>query len=86
MFEIQLSKLPHEENLDYDLLSKLTDGCNGADVKEVCEKLKMSAINDTIEKGAEQKIGMDDVERIKNSIKSSVNIEEKYQLEHFKNL
>ena len=86
MFEIQLSKLPHEENLDYDLLSKLTDGCNGADVKEVCEKLKMSAINDTIEKGAEQKIGMDDVERIKDSIKSSVNIEEKYQLEHFKNL
>lgn len=85
LFELQISKLPHEEDLDYDLLAKLTEGCNGADIKEVCEKLKMSAIIDTIEKGEEQTIGMDDVERIKDSIKSSVQAAEIHQLEQFRN-
>lgn len=83
MFEIQLSKLPHEDNLDYELLANLTEGCNGADIKEVCEKLKMSAINDSIQKGVEQTIGMDDVNRIKDSIKSSVSQDEIDKLYNF---
>ncbi len=85
LFELQISKLPHEEDLDYDLLATLTEGCNGADIKEVCEKLKMSAINDTIETGEEQTIGMDDIEKIKDSIKSSVQIEEIEKLVEFQN-
>ncbi len=85
MFEIQLSKLPHEDDLDYDLLAKLTEGCNGADIKEVCEKLKMSAINDSIKTGIEQTIGMDDVEKIKDTIKSSVQKDEIYRIEEFSN-
>lgn len=83
IFEIQLSKLPHEDNLDYELLAKLTEGCNGADVKEVCEKLKMSAINDSITIGIEQTIGMDDIEKIKNCIKSSVKQDEIEKLYDF---
>lgn len=83
IFEIQLSKLPHEDNLDYELLAKLTEGCNGADVKEVCEKLKMSAINDSITIGIEQTIGMDDIEKIKNCIKSSVKQDEIEKLYNF---
>ena len=73
---------PH---LDFDLLANLTEGCNGADIKEVCEKLKMSAINDTIATGQEQTIGMDDVEKIKDTIKSSVQTEEIEKLEEFQN-
>lgn len=83
IFEIQLSKLPHEDNLDYELLAKLTEGCNGADVKEVCEKLKMSAINDSITIGIEQTIGMDDIEKIKNCIKSTVQQDEIEKLYNF---
>lgn len=83
IFEIQLSKLPHEDNFDYELLAKLTEGCNGADVKEVCEKLKMSAINDSITIGIEQTIGMDDIEKIKNCIKSSVKQDEIEKLYNF---
>ena len=85
LFELQLSKLPHEDDLDFDLLANLTEGCNGADIKEVCEKLKMSAINDTIATGQEQTIGMDDVEKIKDTIKSSVQAEEIEKLEEFQN-
>ena len=84
MFEIQLKKLPLSEDLDFDYLAKITEGFNGADIKEVCEKLKMSAINDSIEKGAEQTIGMDDVKKIENDIKSSVSQEDIRQLEEFK--
>ena len=83
MFELQLAKLPRDKDLDINLLAKLTEGCNGADIKEVCEKLKMSAINDSIAKGSEQTIGMDDLERIKDNIKSSVQPEEILQLEKF---
>lgn len=83
LFEIQLSKLPHEDNLDYELLANLTEGCNGADIKEVCEKLKMSAINDSIATGVEQTIGMDDIEKIKDSIKSSVPHDEIEKLYNF---
>ena len=83
LFEIQLSKLPHEDDLDYALLANLTEGCNGADIKEVCEKLKMSAINDSIATGVEQTIGMDDIEKIKDSIKSSVPQDEIEKLYNF---
>lgn len=45
----------------------------------------MSAINDTIATGQEQTIGMDDVEKIKDTIKSSVQTEEIEKLEEFQN-
>lgn len=83
LFELQLSKLPVSNDLDYDYLVRITEGFNGADIKEVCEKLKMSAIKDSLEKGEEQTIGMDDVKRIENSIKSSVSREDIVQLELF---
>ena len=83
LFEIQLSKLPVADDLDYDYLVKITDGFNGADIKEVCEKLKMSAIKDSLAKGEEQTIGMDDVKRIEHLIKSSVSQEDIAQLELF---
>lgn len=83
LFELQLSKLPISEDLDLDYLAKITEGFNGADIKEVCEKLKMSAINDSLEKGEEQTIGMDDVQRIEKGIKSSVSLEDIERLKVF---
>ena len=83
LFELQLKKLPISSDLDFDYLAKITDGFNGADIKEVCEKLKMSAINDSLEKGKEQTIGMDDVHRVEHSIKSSVSLEDIERLQEF---
>lgn len=83
LFELQLSKLPVADDLDYSYLAKITEGFNGADIKEVCEKLKMSAIKDSLAKGTEQTIGMDDVMRIEETIKSSVSKEDIERLEEF---
>ena len=83
LFDLQLNKLPVSEDLDLEYLAKITDGFNGADIKEVCEKLKMSAINDSLEKGEEQTIGMDDVHRIERGIKSSVSQEDVERLKEF---
>lgn len=83
LFEIQLSKLPVADDLDYDYLAKITEGFNGADIKEVCEKLKMSAIKDSLDKGEDQTIGMDDVAKIEKTIKSSVSQEDIAQLKAF---
>ncbi len=83
LFELQLKKLPISNDLDFDYLAKITDGFNGADIKEVCEKLKMSAINDSLQKGEEQTIGMDDVKRIESNIKSSVSLEDIQNLKKF---
>lgn len=83
LFRIQLKNLPLAEDLDFDYLAKITDGFNGADIKEVCEKLKMSAIKDSLTKGKEQTIGMDDVKKIEHNIKSSVSQEDIEQLRLF---
>lgn len=83
LFEIQLSKLPVADDLDYEYLANITDGFNGADIKEVCEKLKMSAIKDSLKKGTEQTIGMDNVKKIEKDIKSSVSNEDIVQLQAF---
>ena len=83
LFELQLKKLPISDDLDFDYLANITDGFNGADIKEVCEKLKMSAINDSLEKGKDQTIGMDDVHRIENTLKSSVSIEDIEKIKEF---
>ena len=85
LFELQLSKLPVADDLDYDYLVKITEGFNGADIIEVCEKLKMSAIKDSLAKGSEQTIGMDDVERIEKTIRSSVSFEDVEALKKFTN-
>ena len=83
LFELQLEKLPISDDLDFDYLANITDGFNGADIKEVCEKLKMSAINESLEKGEEQTIGMNDVYKIEKEIKSSVSIEDITRLKEF---
>ena len=83
LFRIQLKNLPLAEDLDFDYLAKITDGFNGVDSKEVCEKLKMSAIKDSLTKGKEQTIGMDDVKKIEHNIKSSVSQDDIEQLRLF---
>lgn len=85
LFELQLKKLPLSDDLDFDYLAKISDGFNGADIKEFCEKMKMSAINESLEKGEEQTIGMDDVRKVENTMRSSVSLEDVDKLTDFEN-
>ena len=86
IFESQLKILPVADDLSYDYLAKITDGFNYNDIEDVCEKLKMSAINDSLADGCEKTIGMDDVANIESSIKSSISKTDIEAMEKFNEL
>ena len=82
MFELKLKGTPVDQ-LDFDELARVSDGFNGADITEFCEKLKMEAIKETLSSGEEHKITMKDVEKIKGKIQSSVSDEDVAELFEF---
>ena len=84
IFKIKLKNVPFE-NLDFDYLASITNDCNGSDISYFCEKLKMSAINRSIDLGKEQKINNIDVEKVKKEFRSSVNFDDLEEMENFLN-
>lgn len=72
LFEIKLAKLPMEKDIKLDYLSEITEGFNGSDINEFCEKLKMELIKRTIDTKEETNITMLDVGRVRDKIKTSV--------------
>lgn len=72
LFEIKLAKLPMEKDIKLDYLSEITEGFNGSDINEFCEKLKMELIKRTIDTKEETIITMLDVGRVRDKIKTSV--------------
>ena len=82
LFEIKLKSIPTEE-LDFEELAKLTNGFNGADITEFCERLKMQAINQSIKTGEEHLITMEDALNVSKELKSSVSNEDIERLKQF---
>ena len=82
LFELNLKGAP-QEDLDYDYLSSITEGFNGADVVGFCDKLKMLAINKSMADGKEHPITMKDVKQTETTVKSSVSTEDIEQLQLF---
>ena len=82
MFELKLKDIPTAD-LDYAEMAKITEGFNGADINEFCEKLKMDAIHKSIEEGKDHVITMSDVLVISNKAKSSVSDEDIDNLKKF---
>lgn len=82
LFELKFKDIP-TNNLDYAEMAKLTDGFNGADITEFCEKLKMLAIKKSISENNEYVITMEDVKEISKSLKSSVTTEDIKALKEF---
>ena len=82
LFEIKLKGIPTEE-LDFEELAKLTNGFNGADITEFCERLKMQAINQSIKTGEEHLITMEDALNVSKELKSSVSNEDIGRLKQF---
>ena len=73
----------HKRQAEAEELARVSDGFNGADITEFCEKLKMEAIKETLSSGEEHKITMKDVEKIKCKIQSSVSDEDVAELFEF---
>lgn len=80
--ELKLSRVPTQD-IDYNKMAELTDGFNGADITEFCEKLKMEAIRKSINSENEHIINMEDVMNVAKTIKSSVLEEDVENLKEF---
>jgi len=50
IFRANLRKSPVEENVDFDILAKATDGFSGADVTEICQRAVKYAIRESIQR------------------------------------
>lgn len=82
LFQLKLKDVPTTD-LDFDEMSRMTDGYNGADISEFCEKLKMKGINQSIKDGVEHFITMDDVAALSKEMRSSVSQEDIIRFEEF---
>ena len=82
LFELKLSKIP-TDNVDLDYLSNITEGYNGADIEEFVEKLKQTAINESIKSGKDHLINMDDIKKVETTMHSSVSKEDIERLKEF---
>ena len=80
--ELKLNRVPTQD-IDYNKIAELTDGFNGADITEFCEKLKMEAIRKSINSENEHIINMEDVMNVAKTIKSSVLEEDVENLKEF---
>lgn len=82
MFELKLRGVP-TDTLDYEKMAALTEGYNGADITEFCEKLKLDAIKKTVTSGSEHLITMEEVMSVRERTHSSVSQEDLEQLREF---
>lgn len=82
LFALKLNNVPAKD-LDLDVMAKMTEGYNGADITEFVERLKMNAINMSLESGKEKLITREDVNEVAKLIKSSVDTEDMERLEKF---
>jgi SpoVK/Ycf46/Vps4 family AAA+-type ATPase len=76
MIRKQLEDIPMTSQLDISEIVTITEGFNGADVVEFCEKLKDGAIQRSIDTGIESPINCEDVKNTKLRIRSSTRIED----------
>ena len=72
----QLEGVPTADDIDNDEIVRLTEGFNGSDVVEFCDKLKDYAIARSIELKDESPIIREDVQLTKERIKTSVKQED----------
>jgi SpoVK/Ycf46/Vps4 family AAA+-type ATPase len=74
IIEKQLDGIPKQDQLNTQRIVSLTDGFNGSDVVEFCEKLKDLAIERSIETGQESKVQDSDIDLVAEEVHSSVQV------------
>ena len=73
IIEKQLKGIPLSKDVDLDEMVDLTNGFNGADVVEFCDRLKDDPIERAISTGQMSEITAEDVRKTATRVKSSVN-------------
>lgn len=61
LFKLYLSGRPIDENIDYDKLVAMTDGCSPAHIEQICNQAGLAAMNREIRNKRNEKITMDDL-------------------------
>ena len=72
ILERGLRKCPLADDVDLDYVAERLDGCNGADVAEFCEKVKMILIRKEISKTPDLTLTASDIETVLTKTKTSV--------------
>ena len=82
IFDDRVQGVPMEDGIDFENLSKITDGYNGADMDYLCEKAKEFALHRVIdEKDTNELLTKEDFDKAISSIKSSVLEADKQEME-----
>jgi SpoVK/Ycf46/Vps4 family AAA+-type ATPase len=76
IIEKQLEGLPIESGFDKGKIIEHTEGFNGSDVVEFCDKMKDYAIKRSIDKGYVSEMTNDDILRTLDRVKSSVRMDD----------
>ena len=79
----QLEGIPVSEQVDVEEIVTLSDGFNGADVVEFCDRLKDYAIQRTIDSGTESPIIVEDVHDTAKCVHSSVQLEDLQKINNY---
>ena len=64
IFRINLEKVPLGEDIDLPKLASLTEGFTGADIANICRQAKINALEASLSKSSEVKVGMADITKI----------------------
>ncbi|MFH5881298.1 ATP-binding protein [Liberiplasma polymorphum] len=81
----QLTQVPVSEDLDFNYIVEITNGFNGADVVEFCDKLKDQAIQNSIQNnGVHKPISKDDVELTKEIVFTSVQMDDWNKIQKYR--
>lgn len=71
LFEINLSKAPCSDDINFEALAEETEGFTGADIVNVCREAKMKALETTLSDSKDSPITMQSVLNIISNIKPS---------------
>ncbi|MGC8587177.1 MAG: AAA family ATPase [Candidatus Micrarchaeia archaeon] len=71
IFELNLSKAPLADDVDFNKLGEMTPGYTGADIANICRQVKMNALEQSLSTESEVKIGMNDIAKIVQSTRPS---------------
>lgn len=84
MFELKLKNIPNLSNdIDYQLLSELTNNYNGADIQEIVEKIRMTCITKEINREKNFIVNTSVIVEIINKFNPSVFKEDLEKLDEF---
>ena len=84
MIESELSEVPTSDELSLELIADMSEGFSGADVMEVCERLKDSAIGRIIRGEGEEIITNEDARGVLERLYSSVRRDDLERIEEYR--